>query len=70
MVRSDPEEEPIQAIAGEDGCVEISLEPGTWQASGSSAAGDCVTPYEEQEIEACGLLEVDFYLMNWCMDGR
>ncbi len=69
-VRSGPEEDPIDALTGADGCVEMQLTPGDWEASGSNQFGDCVTPYEPIEVVGCETLEVEFYVGEWCMDGR
>ena len=69
-VRSNPEDTPIDALTGEDGCVDVTLAAGSWEASGRSSAGDCVTPFEPYELVACEILEIDLYLMEWCMDGR
>ena len=69
-MRSGPEEDPIDALTGADGCVEMQLTPGDWEASGSNQFGDCVTPYEPIEVVGCETLEVEFYVGEWCMDGR
>lgn len=69
-VRSDPEEAPIEALTGVDGCVDMELAAGTWELSGANAQGDCVTSYEPYELVACETLDVAFYVMDWCFDGR
>ncbi|MCP4867945.1 MAG: hypothetical protein GY898_04440 [Proteobacteria bacterium] len=70
LVREDAEVEPISALTGSDGCVEIDLAPGTWGVSGANSGGDCVTPYESSELVACQITQIDLYLLDWCMDGR
>ncbi len=69
-VRSDPEAEPVEALLDAAGCADIVLFPDTWEFSASNAFGDCVTAWEAFGVEACETLELDFYVMLWCMDGR
>lgn len=69
LVRSDPAEEPVEALTGPDGCTDIVLAPGTWEAAGSDENSSCITPYEAHELTSCGTVEVTFYVMEWCMVG-
>jgi len=68
-VRADPEEEPIDALAGDDGCVEIDLEAGIWEVSGRNSAGDCVSPFVAHDLVSCETLELEIAIVEWCMDG-
>jgi hypothetical protein len=63
------ETEPIEAFLDADGCVTMEMADGTWELSVANAYGDCQTYYEPFEIVACETLELDFYVLMWCMDG-
>jgi hypothetical protein len=67
--RPDSSTDPIEVLIGDTGCAEVDLEPGDWELSASNEYGDCVTAYEVFEVVGCDTLELDFYVMLWCMDG-
>lgn len=67
--RGADDDEPIEVLIDATGCADVLLDAGTWELSASNAYGDCVTSYEPFEVLACDTLEVDFFVMLWCMDG-
>lgn len=68
-VRRDEADVPWIMRAGEDGCTDELLEPGTWQMSASDSTGTCVTPFEAVEIRPCERTEVRAEVINHCVDG-
>ena len=65
------DETPLQGLAGDDGCVELPLEAGTWTVWASSPMGDCTNESDEPQVEVaeCETTDHIIALMDWCVDG-
>ncbi len=67
--RRDASDIPWMMRAGDDGCTEERMEPGTWELSATDSTGTCTTPFTPVEIRACEVTEIRAEVDMYCVDG-
>ncbi len=69
-VSADPKgTDGIQALTGDDGCVDYTLDAGTWWAWGEDEVQGCRSWPEEVSVSACTVTPYDTYIYMGCVDG-
>ncbi len=63
------DEDPLEGLTGEDGCLRIEVPAGTWEVWGATGQGrgDCIGEHQEVTLEACGTGHADVMTSDGCI---